>query len=120
VPLVTEVVSSNVDVIFANGPEVLQAFRSEKTTIPIVAMDLDSDPVENETVVSLAHPGGTITGLFLAFPDFTTKWLELLNETIPQLTMVAVLWDPATGTMQKTAIEHVAKSPHLKLYIREV
>src|SRR6266446_2713605 len=119
-PMVSEIVRSNVDVIFANGPEVLQAFRSENTTIPIVAMDLESDPVENGTVASLAHPGGTITGLFLAFPDFTTKWLELLKETIPQLTMVAVLWDPATGTMQKTAIEHAAKSLDLKLDILEV
>jgi putative ABC transport system substrate-binding protein len=119
-PMVSEIVRSNVDVIFANGPEVLQAFRWEKTTIPIVAMDLESDPVENGTVASLAHPGGTITGLFLAFPDFTTKWLELLKETIPQLTMVAVLWDPATGTMQKTAIEHAAKSLDLKLDILEV
>src|SRR5438105_357292 len=72
------------------------------------------------TVASLAHPGGTITGLFLAFPDFTMKWLELLKETIPQLAMVAVLWDPATGTMQKTAIEHAAKSLDLKLDILEV
>src|SRR5436309_15295132 len=40
-PMVSEIVRSNVDVIFANGPEVLQAFRSEKTRIPIVAMDLE-------------------------------------------------------------------------------
>jgi putative ABC transport system substrate-binding protein len=119
-PMVAEIVKSNVDVIFANGPAVLQAFRSEITTIPIVAMDLESDPVENATVASLARPGGTVTGLFLAFPDFTTKWLELLKETIPQLSRVAVLWDPGTGSMQKTAIERAAKSLDLALEILEV
>jgi ABC-type uncharacterized transport system substrate-binding protein len=118
--MVAEIVRANVDVIFANGPAVLQAFRSQIATIPIVAMDLESDPVENATVASLARPGGSITGLFLAFPDFTTKWLELLKETIPQLSRVAVLWDPTTGSMQKTAIEQAAKSLDLTLEILEV
>jgi putative tryptophan/tyrosine transport system substrate-binding protein len=119
-PMVAEIVKSNVDGIFANGPAVLQAFRSENTTIPVVAMDLESDPVENATVASLAHPGGTVTGLFLAFPDFTSKWLELLKEAIPQLSRVAVLWDPTTGSMQKTAIERAAKPLNLALEILEV
>ena len=119
-PMVAEIVRANVDVIFANGPAVLQTFRSQTTTIPIVAMDLESDPVENAMVASLAHPGGNVTGLFLAFPEFTTKWLELLKETIPQLSRVAVLWDPTTGSMQKTAIEQAAKSLDLTLEILEV
>jgi putative ABC transport system substrate-binding protein len=119
-PLASEIVRSNVDVIFTNGPEVLRAFRSEKTTIPLVAMDLESDPVENGTVASLAHPGGTITGLFLAFPDFTTKWLELLKETIPQLVSITVLWDRSTGTMQKTAVEQAAKSFGIELDVVDV
>jgi putative tryptophan/tyrosine transport system substrate-binding protein len=119
-PMAAEIVRANVAVIFANGPAVLQAFRSQTTTIPIVAMDLESDPVENATVASLAHPGGSVTGLFLAFPEFTTKWLELLKETIPQLSRVAVLWDPTTGLMQKTAIEQAAKSLDLTLEILEV
>jgi hypothetical protein len=56
--------------------------------VGIVAMDLETDPVENGTVASLAHPGGTITGVFLAFPDFAAKCLQLLMETIPRLTHV--------------------------------
>jgi putative tryptophan/tyrosine transport system substrate-binding protein len=44
----------------------------------------------------------------------------LLKETIPQLSRVAVLWDPTTGSMQKTAIEQAAKSLDLTLEILEV
>ena len=66
----------NVDVIFANGPAVLQAARSATRTIPIVALDLETDPVGSGLVASVARPGGDITGLFLDFPNFTAKWLE--------------------------------------------
>jgi putative tryptophan/tyrosine transport system substrate-binding protein len=76
-------------------------------------MDLETDPVENGTVASLARPGGTITGVFLAFADFAAKCLQLLMETFPRLTHVAALWDPTTGSMQKTAIEQAAKSLNL-------
>ena len=99
--MVAEIIASNVDVLFAVGPAVLRAARAATQTIPIVAIDLESDPVENGTVASLSRPGGNVTGLFLAFPDFTTKWLQMLKETVPELSLVAVLWDPSTGTMQK-------------------
>jgi putative tryptophan/tyrosine transport system substrate-binding protein len=108
-PMVAEIIASNVDVLFAVGPAVLRTARAATQTIPIVAIDLESDPVDNGTVASLAHPGGNVTGLFLAFPDFTTKWLQMLKETVPGLSVVAVLWDPTTGTMQKKAVEGAAE-----------
>ena len=66
-------------------------------TIPIVAVDLESDPLATGLVTSLARPGGNVTGLFLDFPELAGKWLELIREAVPGLTRVAVLWDPATG-----------------------
>jgi putative ABC transport system substrate-binding protein len=119
-PLVAEIVESKVDVLFAVGPAVLRASRAAIQTVPIVAFDLESDPVENGTVASLAHPGGNITGLFLAFPDFTTKWLQLLKEIVPDLSRVAVLWDPNTGSMQKKAVEGAAELLNVTLDILEV
>jgi ABC-type uncharacterized transport system substrate-binding protein len=119
-PMAAEIVKSNVDVIFATAVTALQAFRAETKTIPIVAMDLETDPVEAAIVGSLARPGGTVTGVFLAFPEFTAKWLELLKETVPSLSRVAVLWDPSTGSMQKRAIEQTAKSLRVDLDIMEV
>ena len=69
---------------------------------------------------SLAHPGGNITGVFMAFPDFAAKWLGLLKDTVPQLSRVAVLWDPSTGLLQKEAIEGAAKATEIALETMEV
>jgi len=119
-PLAAEIINANVDVIFAAANTVLQEFRAQQARIPIVGLDLETDPVENGTVTSLARPGGNITGVFLAFPDFASKVLQLLKETLPQLSRVAALWDPTTGTMQKTAIQQAADSLGLALDIMEL
>jgi len=119
-PLAAEIIASNVNVILALGAPALRAFRSATQTIPIVALDLESDPVDIGMVASIAHPGENITGLFVAFPEFTSKWLELLKETIPQLSRVAVLWDPSTGSMQKKAVERAAGLLNLTPEILEV
>ena len=74
-PLMEEIIRQNVDVIFANGPAVVQAARSATQLIPIIALDLETDPVASGLAASIAHPGGNITGLFFDFPNFTAKWL---------------------------------------------
>jgi putative ABC transport system substrate-binding protein len=119
-PMAAELIERKVDVIVTVGSAAARIVRSATTTIPIVAHDLDTDPVVNGLIASLAHPGGNITGLFVAFPEFTTKWLELLKETIPQLSRVAILWDPSTGSMQKKAVERAAGLLHVTLEILEV
>src|SRR3974390_3138100 len=97
IPLLTEVIASNVDVLFPIGPPVVRAARSATQTLPIVTIDLESDPVDTGWAASLAHPGGNITGVFMAFPDFATKWLGLLKDALPRLSHVAALWDPSTA-----------------------
>jgi putative tryptophan/tyrosine transport system substrate-binding protein len=119
-PMMAEIVGQNVDVIFANGPAVLEAARSATRIIPIVALDLETDPVGSGTIASLAHPGGNITGVFLDFPDFTAKWLELLKESNPKLSRVAVFWDPTTGHTQKKAVEQAAGLLKVQLDVLEV
>ena len=54
-------------------------------------MASDSDPVGNGFVVSLARPGGNITGLSTLAPEISGKQLELLKEIVPRLSRVAVL-----------------------------
>ena len=120
IPMVTEVVASKVDVLFAIGPAVVRAARSATQTLPIVTNDLESDPVDTGWAISLAHPGGNITGVFMAFPDFASKWLGLLKDTLPQLSHVAVLWDSSTGLFQKKAIEDAAQGSKIALEIIEV
>ena len=120
IPLVTEVSGSEVDVFLAIGPAVVRAARSATQTLPIVAIDLESDPVDAGWAASLGHPGGNITGVFMAYPDFAAKWLGLLKDTVPQLSRVAVLWDPSTGLFQKNTIEAAARASKLALEIIEV
>ena len=67
-------------------------------SIPIVAVDLESDPIGQKFAASLARPGGNVTGVFLDFPELSGKWLQLLKEVMPKLERAAVLFDPAIGS----------------------
>lgn len=107
-PMVQEVLTKNVNVFVANGPPVLQLARQLPGGVPVVAIDLESDPVASGLAASLAHPGGNITGVLMDFPDFSTKLLELLLETNVKLSRLAVLWDPVTGQLQLEAVKAAA------------
>jgi putative ABC transport system substrate-binding protein len=119
-PLVKEVIGKNVNVIIAAGPLVLHAARSATRTIPIIAIDLESDPVASGMAATLARPGGNITGVFLDFPDFTAKWMEMLVESNPKLSRAAVLWDPSTGPVQMEAVGKAGGTLNVQLDITEV
>ena len=88
--LVAELVRLKVDVIVTGGPLVTRAAKAATSTIPIV-MGFDNDPVGSGFVASLARPGGNITGLSTLAPELSGKRLELLKETVPRLSRVAVL-----------------------------
>jgi putative tryptophan/tyrosine transport system substrate-binding protein len=118
-PLVEEILAKNVNVIIANGPPVLHVARSATRTVPIVAIDLETDPVAIGVAASLARPGGNITGVFLDFPDFTAKWIELLVESNPKLSRAAALWDPVTGPVQVDSVKKAAESLNIELEILE-
>ena len=115
-----DLVQRRVNVIFPVGEAVLRAAWSATRTIPIVAADMNSDPVEGGMAASLAHPGGNVTGVFLAFKEFAAKWLDLLKEVIPQLSHVAVLQDPSTGQRQKRSVEGAAEQLKVALEVLEV
>jgi ABC-type uncharacterized transport system substrate-binding protein len=119
-PMVKEVIDQQVNVFVANGPPVLQVIRKIAGAIPIVAIDLESDPVASGIAASLAHPGGNITGLFMDFPDFTAKWLQLLLECNSSLSRVAILWDPVTGPVQLEAVKSAAASMKIQSDVFEV
>jgi putative ABC transport system substrate-binding protein len=116
--LAAGLVDSKVDVILAISPSAVAAAKAATTTLPIVANDLESDPIQSGFVTSLARPGGNITGVFSDFPDFGMKWLELLKEALPTLLHVVVFWDPATGPTQLAAVK--AASELLKVAISVV
>jgi ABC-type uncharacterized transport system substrate-binding protein len=87
--LAAELVRLKVDVIVTAGPSATRAAKAATATIPIV-MTQDADPVGNGFVASLAHPGRNITGLSRLAPEISGKQLELLKETVPKLSRVAV------------------------------
>jgi ABC-type uncharacterized transport system substrate-binding protein len=93
--IVAELVSLKPDLMVAGGPEgVLQALRQATTTVPIVFVAIDFDPVARGHVASLARPGGNVTGVTFQQTELAAKRVELLKEALPSVTRVAVLWDP--------------------------
>ena len=104
-----QLVGVGIHVIFAQGPYALRAARAATTTIPIVGIDNESDPIAAGYATSLAHPGGNVTGVFLDQSEVSAKQLQKLNDAVPALTRVAVLWDPAVATAQREAVDDGAR-----------
>jgi ABC-type uncharacterized transport system substrate-binding protein len=92
--LAAELVRLRVDVIVANGSQMIRAVKQATTTIPIVMGATGADPVAAGFVASLARPEGNITGLSLLAAALDGKRLELLKEVVPGLRRVAVLQNP--------------------------
>src|SRR5262245_21005107 len=90
--LAADPVRLNVDVIVAIGTLAPLAAKQATTNIPIV-MAAAGDPVGTGLVLSLARPGGNVTGMSLMAPDLGGKRLELLKEMLPRLSRVVVLWN---------------------------
>src|SRR5262245_29329967 len=119
-PMIADLVERKVDLILAVSPAAVRAARSATKSIPIVAGDLESDPVASGFVESFMRPGGNVTGVFLDFPDLGQKWLELLKEALPQLSIVAVFGDQTINQMQLKAVEAAATVLNLKLALFEI
>jgi putative ABC transport system substrate-binding protein len=92
--LAAQLVRLDVDLIVSIGTQASQAAQASTKTIPIVATG--GDLVRSGLVASLAHPGGNITGLANLTFELAPKRLELLKETVPNLSHVAVFWSPDT------------------------
>jgi len=105
----SELVALKCSVILATAPYAVQAVMKATSTIPIVGIDLESDPVANGWVKSLARPGGNLTGFFLDIPELGGKQIELLKEAVPTVARLAVLWDATIGTVQFGATETAAR-----------
>jgi putative ABC transport system substrate-binding protein len=118
--LATELVQLKVDIIVTSGiPPPLAAKKATKT-IPIV-MGVVGDAIGTGLVDSLARPGGNVTGFTLLGPELGGKRLEILNETVPKLSRVAVLLNPANrGTaLYRKEIEVAARPLALELHFME-
>jgi putative ABC transport system substrate-binding protein len=120
--LADELVHLKVDVIVAGGPnDGLTAMKATKT-IPIIFTDSPSDPVARGLVDSLARPGGNVTGFFTMSDVLAGKRLQVLKESVPKLSRVAVLWYPKSGSSepQWTESQIAARQLGLQLYSMEI
>jgi len=114
--LAAELVRLKVDVIVTGTSPAVQAAKEATPTIPIV-MAYILDPVATGFVVTLARPGGNVTGLSMMAPELIRKQMELLNELVPKVRRVAVLWNPANpaGTPQLREAEAAARALAVRL-----
>jgi putative ABC transport system substrate-binding protein len=93
--LAAELVARRVDVMVTfGGPPPAFAAKKATTVIPIVMATGGSDPATQGLVASFARPGANVTGMANSFTELRGKQVEILKETIPKLSRVAVLWNP--------------------------
>jgi putative ABC transport system substrate-binding protein len=91
-----ELLGTAPDVILANSTPAALALQEQGSTVPIVFVQV-TDPVGQGLVPNLGRPGGNVTG-FTSFEfSIGTKWLEMLKVVAPQITRVALLFNPATA-----------------------
>ena len=119
--LAAELVSLKVDVIVAAATAGIQAAGRETKTIPIV-MPVANDPVETGFVASLRRPGGNITGLALISSQLSGKRLELLRTVAPEVSRIAVLFNPTNPALphQMREAEAAARALGVHLQFLEV
>jgi putative ABC transport system substrate-binding protein len=109
-------VRSAPDIIWTHSPPAVLAAKQATATIPVV-VGVSRDLVEQGIVSSLARPGGNITGMELRDNEIIGKRLEILKETVPKASSVAVLVnsnDPSHAIVPKN-IEPEARALNVRL-----
>ena len=92
--LAAELIEQKPDVIVAAGPAAIRVVQQATTSVPVV-FAASGDPLIFGFVHSLSRPGANVTGVSSVGADLSSKYLEILREAIPQLSIVAVLMNPA-------------------------
>ena len=121
--LAAELVRLKVDVIVTTTSGSANAAQQVTETIPIILTT--GDQVGTGLAASLARPGGNVTGLSVLLPELSGKRLELLKETLPKITRIAVLWNPTDAAVQPAVdafkeVEVAAQAYTLQLHSLEV
>jgi putative tryptophan/tyrosine transport system substrate-binding protein len=117
--LAAELAKLKVDTIVTQGTQATDAARHAVTTIPIV-FSVAGDPIGTGLVISLARPGGNVTGLTDIAPEIAGKRLELLREAMPSITRIAILWNPANPSAAPQMQDTAAVARSLKLSVRSL
>ena len=108
--LASELIGLGAGVLIAVGPAAVKA-ASAANAVPVVAIDLETNPIRSGLAASFGRPGGNVTGLFMDQPSLAGKWIDLLREAAPAVERLAFLWDPTTTRDQ---LESAAEAAHVR------
>ena len=107
--LLQELAASKVDLVFTVGNDIALVAKRAVPALAVVTAGSD-DPLLSGLIVEYRQPGGNITGITYLSPQLAAKRLEILKEAVPDMTTVAVLWDPAhADTYYKDMVPAAAK-----------
>ena len=112
--LARELVDLGADVIVVGGEPTARAARQASSTLPIIIIAFDHDPVASGLIDSFSRPSGNVTGVFSRTSELVGKRLELLRETLPNASRVAVFWD-SISVRQLEAVEPSTRALGLEL-----
>jgi putative tryptophan/tyrosine transport system substrate-binding protein len=101
-----ELVALSPDVIIAASTTNLRAVQAANSTMATVFVQV-SDPVAQGFVSNLARPGGNITGFSAYEFSMGGKWLDLLKQIAPNVTRVAVMFNPDTSPQSKLFLSSI-------------
>jgi putative ABC transport system substrate-binding protein len=104
--LADDLARRRVAVIAAVGHPAAFAAKAATATIPILFIATE-DPVRLGLVVSLARPGGNLTGMNIFATELVAKRLALLRELVPAAARVAALVDPANKTIAEKTLQEM-------------
>ena len=110
---IDEILKEEPEVLVLGGAVRVARAAERAPKLPLVAIDLESDPERSGFVQTLSRPGGNITGIWLDMPEMAAKLVELLREVIPALSSCAILSDERFGRPQIEATERAAASAGL-------
>jgi len=97
-PLIADLMRLKVDVFMTWSTPTSLALREATSSVPIVS--ISGDPVGIGLAASLAHPGGNLTGFAILTEGLEAKQVQLLRDTVPHLSEIAVLWNPTNPAMK--------------------
>ena len=110
-----ELLALTPDVIVAVASTSARTFQQATSSIPVVFIGI-SEPIAQGFVSSLARPGGTMTGFTNLEWTFGAKWLEMLKEIAPQVSRVAIMFNPETAPYAESFLKSAeAAGPTLKI-----
>jgi putative ABC transport system substrate-binding protein len=114
--VIVDLLKKRPDLILANGGQAVQPAQQATRTVPIVFIG-GSDPVAEGYVLSLAHPGGNVTGFTTLEPSVGAKLLGLLKEIAPSITHVAVMFNPDNSGSRRLAGSAAAAAQQFSLEV---